>query len=384
VDVVYLALASMSGLTSQPNFNSFVAMMEGHERENPVAFHSLNEFSNYWESVRRVYHPFESELRAGSADVYEHEIPGGQYSNLRPQARALGLEDKFELVKHNYRVANDLFGDIVKVTPSSKVVGDMALFMTSNNLSADDVIKRGNSLAFPDSVKALMRGDLGQVEGGFPKDVQAVVLKGEKPYTVAPNAHMKPLDLDAAFAAFQEKFGNNTKFRDFLSYQMYPKVYEEYHESNSKYGDLSHLSSKVFFFGMEPMEEIIIELAKGKNIVVKYLNKTQPDELGNRVVFFQLNGQSRMLSVRDKTAKTEVIVHQKVSTTKDVGAPLQGSLAKILVKEGDAVQANSPLFIIEAMKMESTIIAHEAGTVKKIHLKEKTLVEQDDLIIELE
>jgi pyruvate carboxylase len=384
VNVVDLALASMSGLTSQPNFNSFVAMMAGHERENPIPLHTLNEFSNYWESVRRVYHPFESELRAGSADVYEHEIPGGQYSNLRPQARALGLEDKFELVKHNYRVANDLFGDIVKVTPSSKVVGDMALFMTSNNLSAEDVIKRGNSLAFPDSVKALMRGDLGQVEGGFPADVQAVVLKGEKPYTDAPNAHMTPLDLNVEFAAFQEKFGLNTKFRDFLSYQMYPKVYEEYHESSQKYGDLSHLSSKVFFFGMEPMEEIIIELAKGKNIVVKYLNKTQPDELGNRVVFFQLNGQSRMLSVRDKTAKTESIAHQKVSKVSDVGAPLQGSLAKILVKEGDAVQANTPLFVIEAMKMESTIIAHAPGTVKKIHLKEKTLVEQDDLIIELE
>jgi pyruvate carboxylase len=161
-------------------------------------------------------------------------------------------------------------------------------------------------------------------------------------------------------------------------------VYEEYHESSQKYGDLSHLSSKVFFFGMEPMEEIIIELAKGKNIVVKYLNKTQPDELGNRVVFFQLNGQSRMLSVRDKTAKTESIAHQKVSKASDVGAPLQGSLAKILVKEGDAVQANTPLFVIEAMKMESTIIAHAPGTVKKIHLKEKTLVEQDDLIIELE
>jgi pyruvate carboxylase len=166
VDVVDLALASMSGLTSQPNFNSFVALMQGHERENPVDLHSLNEFSNYWEAVRRVYHPFESELRAGSADVYEHEIPGGQYSNLRPQARALGLEDKFELVKYNYRVANELFGDIVKVTPSSKVVGDMALFMTSNNLSAEDVLKRGATLAFPDSVKALMRGDLGQIERG--------------------------------------------------------------------------------------------------------------------------------------------------------------------------------------------------------------------------
>jgi pyruvate carboxylase len=165
---------------------------------------------------------------------------------------------------------------------------------------------------------------------------------------------------------------------------MYPKVYEEYHESNGKYGDLSHLTSKVFFFGMEPMEEILIELDKGKNIVVKYLNKTQPDELGNRVVFFQLNGQSRMLSIRDKSAKTETIVHLKVGKTSDVGAPLQGNLAKILVKEGDLVEANTPLFVIEAMKMESTIIAPMAGTVKKIHLKERTLVEQDDLVIELE
>ncbi len=384
VDVVDVALSSMAGLTSQPNFNSVVGMMKGHEREHPVDQHSLNAFSNYWEAVRQYYYPFETELRAGTAEVYEHEIPGGQYSNLRPQARGLGLEDQFETIKVNYRAANELFGDIIKVTPSSKVVGDMAMFMTSNGLSKEDVIKKGDKLAFPDSVKALMRGDLGQIKGGFPKDVQKMILKEEKPYTDRPNAHMEPISFEQELPAFKKEFGEKLGMRDLLSYKLYPKVYTDFREHYQQYGSLQNLPTKAFFYGLEPNEEIIVTLAPGKNILIKYLNSTRADEQGVRLVFFQLNGQTRSVPVRDLSIKTDVVVHRKASGDHEIGAPLQGNLSKILVKEGDEIGVNAPLFIIEAMKMESTITAPIAGTVKRVHLSEKTLVEQDDLVIELE
>ncbi len=384
VDVIDVAISSMSGLTSQPSFNSLVAMMRGHRRENPVDLQSLNRFSSYWEAVRRYYYPFETELRSGTGEVYQHEIPGGQYSNLRPQARSLGLEEQFETIKKNYRVANELFGDIIKVTPSSKVVGDMAMFMTANKLSREDVLERGESLSFPDSVKALMRGDLGQAPGGFPPKVQALVLKGEKPYTDRPNAHLEPVDFEGEFEAFRQKFDPDLTPRDFLSYKLYPKVFEEFWTHFEQYGAMRNLPTPAFFFGLKPNEEIMVELARGKNILIKYLNMTEPDEQGNRLVFFQLNGQTRSIPVRDEQVRTEAVVHRKAAGDKEVGAPLQGNLSQILVEEGQEVNANTPLFIIEAMKMESTITAPIAGKVRKIHLPEKTLVEQDDLVVELE
>ncbi|MFN7119262.1 MAG: pyruvate carboxylase, partial [Saprospiraceae bacterium] len=384
VDVIDVAIGSMSGLTSQPNFNSVVAMMQRQEREHPVDLQSLNAYSAYWEAVRRYYYPFESELRAGSADVYEHEIPGGQYSNLRPQARSLGLEDQFELVKHNFKVANQLFGDIVKVTPSSKVVGDMALFMTANDLTKEDILQRGQSLAFPDSVKQLMRGDLGQMEDGFPADIQKIILKDESPYTDRPEAHLKPVDFGKEMEEFRQKFGNQLGINDFLSYKLYPKVYEEYHAHMEDHGEISNLPTPVFFYGLKHNEEVLINLDKGKNILVKYLNVTEPDEQGMRVVFFELNGQMRSISVRDKKQNITAVINKKAEKVNEIGAPLQGNLSRILVKAGDVINANTPLFIIEAMKMESTVTAPQAGKVKKIHLKEKTLVEQGDLVVELE
>ncbi len=382
VDVIDLALASMSGLTSQPNFNAFVALMQGQPREMPVQLSSLNEFSNYWEAVRRFYYPFESELKAGTAEVYDHEIPGGQYSNLRPQARALGLEDRFETVKKNFRVANDLFGDIVKVTPSSKVVGDMALFMTANQLSKDDILQRGEQLAFPESVKALLRGDLGQTPGGFPPDIQRIVLKGEKPYTEEPNAHLQPLDFERELPAFRREFGEQLGMNDFLSYAFYPKVYREYQEHYRQFGSVDRLPTPAFFFGLKANEEIIVHLDRGKSILIKYLNLSEPDEAGHRLVFFSLNGQTRSVPVRDRNVNVQTIAHRKAEGPDEVGAPLQGSIARILVKAGETVEANAPLFVIEAMKMESTVTAPRAATVKTVHLKEKTLVEQDDLIVE--
>lgn len=383
VDVVDVALSSMSGLTSQPNFNSVAAMLEGHERAQNVDLQSLNKFSQYWESVRKYYYPFETELKAGTAEVYDHEIPGGQYSNLRPQARGLGLEDQFETIKKNYRIANDLFGGLVKVTPSSKVVGDMAMFMTSNNLTKEDILERGDKLAFPDSIKDLMRGNLGQIKGGFPKKVQKIVLKGEKPFKDRPNAHLKPIDFTKEYKAFQKEFGEYVNFRDFLSYALYPKVFANYHEHFEKYGQVRMLPTPAFFYGLKPNEEILVEVERGKTINVKFLNETEPNEAGFRSVFFKLNGQTRSVDIRDESVNSDVAVHQKVSKEGDVGAPLQGNLSKIMVKVGDEVKENQPLFIIEAMKMESTITAPKNGKVKAVHLTEKTLVEQNDLVVEL-
>lgn len=384
VDVIDVAISSMSGLTSQPNFNSVAAMMRGHERENKLNYEKLDEFANYWEAVREYYYPFETELRAGTAEVYQHEIPGGQYSNLRPQARALGLEDQFETIKKNYRLVNELFGDLVKVTPSSKVVGDMAMFMTSNNLTVQDVIERGDKLAFPDSVKALFRGDLGQPKGGFPADLQAKILKGEQPYTTRPNEQMEPINFDKEFAEFQEKYGKYVHFNDFLSYKLYPRVFEDYYNHFQEYGTVRNLPTPAFFYGLQPNEEIMVEIAPGKRILVQYLNRSEADEDGMCLVTFRLNGQTRSITVKDESVKVERPVHRKATTEKEIGAPLQGNLSKILVKPGDVVKENSPLFVIEAMKMESTITSPVSGKVKAVHLGEKTMVQQDDLVVEVE
>ena len=382
VDVVDVAISSMSGLTSQPNFNSLVAVMQAHEREKVIDLDSLSQFSSYWEATRKYYYAFETELRAGTADIYAMEIPGGQYSNLRPQARGLGLEERFEEIKKNYQIANDLFGNIIKVTPSSKVVGDMAMFMTSNSLTQEDIFSKGDTLDFPDSVKALMRGDLGQIKGGFPEEIQKIILKGEQAYTDRPNAHLDPIDFEKEYEVFAEEFGD-LGINDFLSFQLYPKVYRAYREHHNQYGEVMNLPTQAFFYGLKHNEEIIVPLGPGKNVVVKYLNMTAPDEQANRLVFFELNGQTRSILVRDHAQESKVVVNRKAVGDHEIGTPLQGSISKVLVKEGDEVQANDPLFVIEAMKMESTITAPMNGTIKKIHLGEKTLVEQDDLVIEL-
>ncbi len=384
VDVVDVALSSMAGLTSQPSFNSIVAMMKGQSRENIIDLNSLQKYSDYWEAVRQYYYPFETELKGGTADVYEHEIPGGQYSNLRPQARGLGLEDQFETIKKNYRIVNDLLGDIVKVTPSSKVVGDMAMFMTANNLTKEDILENGETLAFPDSLKSLMRGDLGQTKGGFPRKIQRMVLKGEKSYRSRPNAQLKPINFKKEYVEFQEKFGQYVNEFDFVSYKLYPKVFEDFHAHHMQYGTVRNIPTPAFFYGLKPNEEILIEIESGKNILVRFLNKSEPNEAGMREVSFRLNGQNRTVLVKDESVKTKVIVHQKASAPNEVGAPLQGSLSKILVKEGQKIEINTPLFIIEAMKMESTITSPKAGKVRKIHINEKSMVEQDDMVIELE
>jgi pyruvate carboxylase len=384
VDIVDVSLASMSGLTSQPNFNSVVKMLEGTERARDMNIESLNEFSNYWESVREFYYPFESGLKAGTAQVFDHEIPGGQYSNLRPQARGLGLEHKFEAIKKNYQDVNNLFGDLVKVTPSSKVVGDMAMFLTANDIDVKEVKEKGEELSFPDSVKALFRGDLGQAYGGFPEDISKMVLKGEKPYTNKPNEHLESIDFDKEFKAFKKAFSKHCDELDFLSYKLYPAVFKTYYSEYQKYGDLFPLPTKTFFFGLENNEEIIVKLGNGQSIQVQLLYVTDPNQDGIRSVFFKFNGTTRVIEVKDNSVKTDRVAHKKAAADKEIGAPLQGSLSSVVVKTGNTIKKNDPLFIIEAMKMESTVTAPFDGKVKKVHLKSGVMVEQDDLVVEFE
>ncbi len=384
VDVIDVALASMSGLTSQPNFNSIVAMMKGHPRELKMDLHKLNEQSNYWEDVREYYYPFESELKAGTAEVFDHEIPGGQYSNLRPQARSLGLEDKFQEIKKNYVVVNEMFGDIVKVTPSSKVVGDMALFMTANGYTEKDIAEKGESISFPDSVIGLLRGDLGQTPGGFPEQLQKIILKNEKAYTDRPNAHLQPIDFTKALEVFQTKYGKQYNLLDLLSSLFYPKVFDEYHQHRAKFGEVHYIPSPAFFYGLKPNEETLIELAPGKSILVKFLYMSDTDENGYKQVFFKLNGQTRSVNVKDQSFTITKAVHKKVTTENEIGAPLQGKLSRILVKANDKIEKNAPLFTIEAMKMESTIVAPKACVITSVVLSEGVLVEQDDVVVEIE
>ena len=390
VDVVDVALGGLSGLTSQPNFNSVVEMMKFNERESNLNIDSLNEYSNYWETVREYYYPFESGLKAGSGEVFKHEIPGGQYSNLKPQAQALGLEDRFHEITQMYSDVNLLFGDIVKVTPSSKVVGDMAQYLVSNNLTTRDVLERGDTISFPQSVVSFFKGDLGQPVGGFPRDLQKLILKDETPYTNRPNAHIKPLDIDAEYESFRKIFENDLSrpidFTDFLSYKLYPKVFTDAYNQHLKYDSLINLPTKNFFYGMERGEEIMIELDKGKNILISLDSIGRPNEEAMVTVYFKVNGQGRFVQIKDESIKVSKVSNQKATKNdaKEIGAPLQGLLSTILVKKGEKVTKNQPLFVIEAMKMESTITAIEDGIIQKIILSSGTMVNSEDLVLTFE
>lgn len=385
VDIVDGALGAMSGLTSQPNLNSLVAMLQGQKNESHLDLDLLNEYSNYWEAVRAMYAPFESELKAGTAEVYTNEIPGGQYTNLRGQAIALGVGDKFELLKDNYSEANKLFGDLVKVTPSSKVVGDMAIFMTANSLTAEDVYAKGSTLSFPESVKDFFKGGLGQPYQGFPKQLQEIILKNELALEGRPNDHLAPIDFDQDFKEFQAKFPDiEDGFFDYLSYKMYPKVFEDYYKNHALYGELSALPTPAFFYGLKQDEEIMITIEPGKTIIVKFLYMSDPDESGLRNVTFDLNGQARRIKILDRNIKIEKAQHARAKEKGDIGAPLQGRLSRILVKSGDEVKKNAPLYIIEAMKMESIVSAPFEGLIGNVVLNEGTVVEQDDLVLTLE
>jgi len=387
VDVVDVAIGGLSGLTSQPNFNSVVEMMKFQDRENPVNINKLNEFSNYWEVVREYYYPFESGLKAGTAEVFKHEIPGGQYSNLKPQMNGLGLADQFDEVKQSYSEVNKLFGDIVKVTPSSKVVGDMALYLVTNKMKASEVKEKGESISWPESVQSFFRGDLGQPQGGFPKKLQDIILKDKKPYTDQPNAHLQAVDFEKEMDEFKEKYegylSREFDITDFLSYKLYPKVYDDYMERLKLYGNISKIPTLNFFYGMKQGEEIFVEIAPGKTIIVKLLSIGPANEEGFRTVFFRINGQSRNIEVQDKSLGVEIIENRKVdhNDPNQIGSPLQGMLSTIFVEKGQTVKKNEPLFVIEAMKMETTITATHDATVTELLLSSGNMVNADDLVL---
>jgi pyruvate carboxylase len=383
VDVVDCCIGAMSGLTSQPNLNAIVEMMRFHERENPYNIEVLNQHSTYWETIREYYYPFESGMRASSAEVFYHEIPGGQYSNLKPQATSLGLGDKMEEIKKSYREVNQLFGDIVKVTPSSKVVGDMALFMVTSNLTKEDILNKGHNLSFPESVVSLFRGDIGQPVGGFDPQLQKIILKDVQPYKERPNEHLRPIDFEKEFADFKQKFDEHLNFTDLLSYLLYPKVFEEFYQKREEYGDVRHIPTLNFFYGLKNDEEVLIEIDKGKNILVRLLTCSEPDEEGKRKVFMRLNGQTRIIEIQDANVKSVSLENEKADKNNDkhIAAPLQGKLSQVLIKEGEEVKTNQPLFVIEAMKMETTITATANSVVSKVVIAPGKMVKPDDLIL---
>jgi len=386
VDAVDAAIDSMSGLTSQPNLGTIVAALRHTPRETGLDPDAIKEISTYWEGVRRFYRPFESEMRSGSSDVYDHEMPGGQYTNLREQAQGMGLGDRWPQITKTYAAVNRMFGDVVKVTPTSKVVGDMAIFMVSSNLTEAQVEDPAYEIAFPQSVIEFFHGDLGQPPGGFPNVLQAKVLKGEPPLTERPGATLPAADLDAARAEARELVGRDVLDRELASYLMYPKVFVEYAAHRAQFGNVDNLETPVFFYGMDVGQEVAIELERGKTLYVRYAALGEPDEAGNRIVYFELNGQPRTVAVLDRHLTGVKAPPRKAETgnAKHVGAPMPGQIVKVNVTEGTAVRKGDALLTIEAMKMQTVVHSAGDGTVKSILAPSGARIGAGDLLVELE
>jgi len=385
VDIVDVAISSMAGLTSQPSANTLYYALEGTERAPEVDIYSLEQLARYWEDVRKFYQEFESGMNAPHTEVYMHEMPGGQYSNLQQQAKAVGLGDRWDEVKEMYRRVNDLFGDIVKVTPSSKVVGDMALYMVQNNLTEQDIFERGETLNFPDSVVELFEGYLGQPHGGFPKELQRIILKGREPITVRPGELLEPVDFEQIKKELYDKLGREVTDFDAIAYALYPKVFLEYAETVEKYGDVSVLDTPTFLYGMRLGEEIEVEIERGKTLIVKLVSIGQPQADGTRVVYFELNGQPREVVIRDESIKAAVVEHIKADRTNPnhIAATMPGTVVKVLVEKGEKVDKGDHLMVTEAMKMETTVQAPFAGVIKDIYVKSGDAIQAGDLLIEL-
>lgn len=386
VDIVDTALSTMSGLTSQPSANTLYYALKGTEREPKVDIQSLETLSHYWEDVRKYYTDFESGMMSPHSEVYKHEMPGGQYSNLQQQAKAVGLGDRWEEVKDMYARVNQLFGDIVKVTPSSKVVGDMALFMVQNELDEETVLQRGEKIDFPDSVIELFEGYLGQPHGGFPEDLQRVILKGRTPITVRPGELLDDVDFNALKEKLFEDLKRQVTSFDALGYALYPKVFMEYAGMVDQFGDISVLDTPTFLFGMRLGEEIEVEIETGKTLIVKLVSIGQAQADGTRVVYFELNGQPREVVIRDESIKSTVAVKMKADPKKEshLGASMPGTVIKVISEKGEKVQKGDHLMITEAMKMETTVQAPFAGTVKEIYVSNGDAISPGDLLIEVE
>lgn len=385
VDIVDTALGSMAGLTSQPSAQTLYYALEGTKRQPTIEIKPLEQLSTYWEDVRKYYKDFESGMNAPHTEVYKHEMPGGQYSNLQQQAKAVGLGDRWDDVKEMYSRVNAMFGDIVKVTPSSKVVGDMALFMVQNELDEESVLEKGKTIDFPDSVIELFEGYLGQPEGGFPKELQKVILKGKQPITVRPGELLDEVD----FKALREELFNeiNRPVTDFdlLAYALYPKVFLDYVRTLEQFGDLSSLDTPTFLYGMRLGEEIEVEIEVGKTLIVKLISIGEPLADGTRAIYFDLNGQSRQVIIKDESVTSSVTTKQKADpkNKSHIGATMPGTVIKVVVEKGDKVKQGDHLIINEAMKMETTVQAPFSGTIKAIHVNNGEAISTGDLLIEL-
>ena len=386
VDIIDTAVASMSGLTSQPSANSLYYGLNGFNRNLRADIEGLEELSHYWSTVRPYYSDFESDIKSPNTEIYEHEMPGGQYSNLGQQAKSLGLGERFHEVKDMYRRVNFLFGDIVKVTPSSKVVGDMALYMVQNDLDEQSVIKEGHKLDFPESVVSYFKGDIGQPVNGFNKELQDVILKGQQPLTERPGEYLDPVNFDEIRQELEAKDYGEVTEQDVISYVLYPKVFDQFMQTKQQYGDLSLLDTPTFFFGMRNGETVEIEIDTGKRLIIKLETISEPDENGYRTIYYVMNGQARRISIKDENIKTNTNLKPKAdkSNPSHIGAQMPGSVTEVKVTVGEEVKVNQPLLITEAMKMETTIQAPFNGTIKQVTVVNGDAIATGDLLIEIE
>ncbi|MEO8019066.1 MAG: pyruvate carboxylase [Pseudomonadota bacterium] len=386
VDAVDGAVDAMSGLTSQPNLGSIVEALRYSPRDTGLDPSNLRAISMYWEQVRKNYLAFESDIRSGASEVYVHGMPGGQYTNLKEQARSVGLDDsRWPEVSQAYADVNQMFGNIVKVTPSSKVVGDLALMMVSSGLSKEAVLDPNVEVAFPESVVAMMRGDLGQPAGGWPPALQKKVLKDVKPLTTRPGATLPPLDLAVERKKLDEQLGRAATDTQFASYLMYPKVFLDYAKDRAAYGDLAILATPVFFYGMEPGEEVSVDIERGKTLIVRFVALSEVRDDGTRQVFFELNGQPRSIVITDKSVVAKRPPQRKMETgnAKHVGAPMPGLIATVKAVVGQKVAKGDLLLTMEAMKMETSVRAESDGTVAEVLVKPGLQVDAKDLLVVL-
>lgn len=388
VDIVDLAIESMSSMTSQPSMNAVVEALRGSKRDTGLDFEELDELSRYYGRIRKVYEQFESDMKAPNAEIYKYEIPGGQYSNLLAQVTSMGSADEFESIKALYKDANDLLGNIVKVTPTSKAVGDLAIFMFKNGLTKENILTAGAGLSYPDSVVSYFQGMMGQPYGGFPKELQKIVLKDIEPLTDRPGKSLPPVDFEAIKKHLIKKYNYGDKSEEVMnqkaiSYALYPKVYEDYCEHFQMYNDVTRLESHVYFYGLRKGEETYLNIGEGKQLLIKYLEEGEPDENGIRTLTFQVNGMLRTVKIQDKNLEIKADRKLKADKTnpQHLGSSIPGTVGKVLVKEGDAVTENMPLLTVEAMKMETTVVSKITGTVDKIYVQQGDTVSQDDLLI---
>jgi len=384
VDAIDAAMDAFSGNTSQPCLGSIVEALRGSDRDPGLAPEWIRRISFYWEAVRNQYAAFESDLKGPASEVYLHEMPGGQFTNLKEQARSLGLETRWHEVAQAYHDVNLMFGDIVKVTPSSKVVGDMALMMVSQDLSVSDVENPAKDIAFPESVVSMLRGDLGQSPGGWPAALQKKALKGETPITVRPGSLLKPADLKASRKDIEGKLGRKLSENEFASWLMYPKVFSDFAHAQETYGPVSVLPTPTYFYGMQPEDEVFVDIEKGKTLVIRCLAVGDVDEKGMVTVFFELNGQPRRVKVPDRAHGAGASkMRRKAEAGNDahVGAPMPGVVSTLAVAAGQPVKAGDVLLSIEAMKMETALHAERDGTITEVLVRAGDQIDAKDLLV---